>query len=84
MASTDAQTSDIYARIAPIFRDVFDDDTLEIRPDTTAADVSGWDSLAHIRLVVSVEKTLGIRFTSAEIEGLENVGEFVSLICRKL
>jgi acyl carrier protein len=75
---------DIYARLAPIFRNVFDDDHLEIGPSTTAADVEGWDSFAHIRLVVAVEKAFEVKFTVSEIAALNNVGEFVDLIAAKL
>ncbi len=75
---------DIYARLTPIFRDVFDDDELEIGPSTTAADVDGWDSFSHIRLVVAVEKAFGVKFTASEIAALKNVGEFADLIAAKL
>ena len=70
-------------QLTPIFRDVFDDEDLLIDPSTTAQDVDGWDSLAHIRLVVSIEKALGLRFTAAEISGLVNVGEMAELILKK-
>ena len=70
-------------QLTPIFRDVFDDEDLLIDPSTTAQDVDGWDSLAHIRLVVSIEKGLSLRFTSAEISGLVNVGEMAELILKK-
>jgi acyl carrier protein len=76
--------SDIYEAITPIFRDVFDDDALEIGPETTADDVDGWDSLSHIRLIVSLEKDLGVKFSSAEVGGLKNVGELATLIRSKL
>ena len=70
-------------QLTPIFRDVFDDEDLVIKQNTTAQDVDGWDSLAHIRLVVSIEKALGLRFTAAEISGLVNVGEMAELILKK-
>jgi acyl carrier protein len=70
----------ILDQLTSIFRDVFDDDELVIERSTTAHDVDGWDSLAHIRLVVSIEKTLGLRFTAAEISSLVNVGGMVDLI----
>ena len=54
-----------------------------IEQNTTAQDVDGWDSLAHIRLVVSIEKALGLRFSAAEISGLVNVGEMAELILKK-
>lgn len=66
----------------PIFRDVFDDDELVIETKTTANDIDGWDSLTHIRLVISIEKAFDLRFTAAEISDLENVGEMVELIVR--
>jgi acyl carrier protein len=70
--------------LTPIFRDVLDDDEIVPTPALTAHDVDEWDSLRHIRLVVTVEKDLGVKFTTAEISALENVGQFVALIQAKL
>jgi acyl carrier protein len=67
-------------RLQRVFRDVFDDETLEIRDETTAHDVPDWDSLAHVTLVVSVEKAFGVRFTSAEVSALKCVGDLRRLI----
>lgn len=74
---------DIYEKLTPIFRDVFDDDTLVPVATMTAADVAEWDSLSHIRLIVAVERAWGIRFTIPEVATLDNVGQFVALIERK-
>lgn len=73
----------IIERLTPIFRDVLDDDDLVITPATKAEDVDGWDSLAHIRLVVSIEKALGMRFTAEEVSSLQNVGDLATLIIKK-
>jgi acyl carrier protein len=70
----------IYSRLAVVFNDVFDDETIEITPQLAAKDVDGWDSLTHIRLILSVEKAFKIRFTTAEVGNLENVGDLVALI----
>jgi acyl carrier protein len=75
--------SDIYAALVEVFRDVFDDDTITIGPATTASDIEGWDSQAHVSLVVATEMRLGIRFRTSEIERLSNVGDFVQLIGAK-
>ena len=72
--------SSIYSRLTDIFRDVFDDDELVVTPELTAADVEEWDSLNHIRLVLSIEKSFGFKFSAAEVGSLKNVGEFVDLI----
>lgn len=66
-----------------IFQDVFDDANLSITEKTTAQDIDGWDSLAHIRLIVSIEKAFNLRFSAAEISDLANVGEMAQLISRK-
>jgi acyl carrier protein len=73
----------IYSKLATVFREVFDEDDLELEPETTADDVDGWDSLSHIRLVLAVSKAFGIKFSASEIGGLKNVGEFVELIRKK-
>jgi acyl carrier protein len=73
----------IYAELTGVFRDVFDDDRITIGPETTAADIDGWDSQAHVTLVVATEMKFGIRFRTAEFETLRNVGDFVRLIERK-
>jgi acyl carrier protein len=74
---------DIFEQLLPIFIDVFDDDELLIYPSTSAKDVDGWDSLAQIRLIVSIEKFFQLRFSAAEIEEIQNVGEMADLIKNK-
>ena len=75
---------EIDARLTQIFRDIFDDDELTLRPDMTAADVQEWDSFNHINLIVATEAKFGIKFQTAEIESLKNVGHFEELIAKKL
>lgn len=74
----------IYQELTEVMRDVFDDDSLAIGPETQAPDVAGWDSQAHIQLIVAVEQRFRIRFRTSEFESLHNVGDFVSLIQEKL
>jgi acyl carrier protein len=76
--------SQIMEAVAEVIRDVLDLPTLKVDRDTTAEQTEGWDSLNHIRLVVVLEKQFGIKFRTAEIESLRNVGELVSLIGQKL
>jgi acyl carrier protein len=76
-------TQDIYAELTAVFRDVFDDETINLGPETKADDIAGWDSQAHVTLVVATEMRFGIRFRTSELEGLRNVGDFVRLIDEK-
>jgi len=73
----------IEADLTGVFREVFEDSSMVIHPETTASDIPTWDSLMHIQLVVAVERKFGIRFAAGEIEKLQNVGEMMGLIVRK-
>ncbi|MDR1891980.1 MAG: acyl carrier protein [Oscillospiraceae bacterium] len=75
---------DIKAKLQEVFRDVFDDGDIELRDNMTAADIEDWDSLAHIQLIVAAEKAFGVKFFTAEVSRLKNVGDFIALIENKL
>lgn len=66
-----------------IFRDVFDDEDIQITVDMTANDIDEWDSLAQIRLILQIEKRFSLHFDASEIEKLENVGQMAELISQK-
>jgi acyl carrier protein len=70
----------IFARLAEIFHDVFDEDSIKVTPELSAKDVDGWDSLANIRLIITIEKAFKIKFSTSDIGKLENVGGLVTLI----
>lgn len=74
----------IYRKLTEIFREVFDDDSIVLKPETTAADIEDWDSVAHIGLIVAVEERLKIKFKSSELESLHNVGQLARLVEQKL
>ena len=78
------ETTEIFAKITPIIREVFDDDELVVDRTLAADKVDGWDSLNHIRLIVTVERAFGLKFNAMETGKLKNVGEFVDLIRSKL
>jgi acyl carrier protein len=76
--------STIYARLTEVFADVFDQDSISVSPTLSAKDVDGWDSINHIRLLLTVEKAFKIKFTTSEVGSLKNVGELVSLISTRV
>lgn len=75
---------EVFQKLNSVFQDVFDDDTIVVRDETTAADIEDWDSLEHINLMVAIEKDFGMRFNMAEVTGLKNVGEMVDVIMKRL
>lgn len=75
---------EIKERLQEIFRDIFDEEDLEIREDMSAKDIEDWDSLAQINLIVAIEKEFGVKFNLEEVSQLKNIGEMLSLITKKL
>ena len=71
-------------RLTDVFRRIFDDEELELSDDTVAADVDGWDSLNHVKLVVAIEQAFGVKFSNREIGGWENVGDVRRSLASKL
>lgn len=67
-----------------VFRDVFDDESLAVDDQTSARDVPGWDSLAQVKLVISLEYEFRVRFTTAEIGSWSNVGDLKRALRSKL
>jgi len=70
-------------RVHDVIRDVLLQPDLELTDTTTAGDVDGWDSLAHISILFSLESAFGIRFADTEMGSIQNVGELVTLIDAK-
>ena len=75
---------EVFATLTDIFRDVFDDNDIELTDATTADDIEDWDSLEQINLVVACEKKFNVKFDMKEIQALKNVGEMVDTIVGKL
>ena len=78
------QLEDIYSQLTPIFHDLFDDPSLVLTPDLTAASVPDWDSFNHIHLIVATEQSFGVKFQTAELESMHTVGHLVNLIQTRL
>jgi acyl carrier protein len=79
-----ATTEAIYPKLTEILRNVFGDEALVATPTLSAKDIQGWDSLRNIRLMLTIERTYGIRFSASEIGKLQNVGDLAQLVQAKL
>ena len=73
---------EILNAVQDIFRDNFDDDTLEITRSTCADDIEDWDSLEQINLLTAIEKKFNIKFKLADVRGLKDVGDLLDLVAR--
>lgn len=74
---------DILYTLSSVFEEVLGR-PVELTETTTAADVDGWDSIAQVMLVVASEEEFDVRFESSELADAQNVGDFITLVERKL
>lgn len=78
------ERNEIIEKLTPIFREVFGDNSLEIRDDMTAADVENWDSLTHMVMITKVEEVFGIKFKLKELNRLKMVKDLINIIQLKM
>jgi acyl carrier protein len=76
--------SELHDRLQQIARDVFDDDRLVLTDATVAGDVAGWDSLAHVNFMFSIEREFGVQFSEEEFVGFRDIGHLKRLLGDKL
>ena len=73
----------VWQRLQEIFRIVFENPKLDIMSEWSSWDVTGWDSLMHLQLILAIEKEFGIRFKPPEMLDLKNIGELYAIILKK-
>lgn len=71
---------EVYVRLNNVFREVLDDESIELNDTTVADDVDGWDSFEHINLIVAVEEEFSFKIPMGKTVTMKNVGEMVDLI----
>lgn len=74
---------DVKNQLQEIFRKVFENPTLEINDQMTAADITNWTSLTHLIMIETVEKEFNIQVTLKELIKLKKVGDLIGLIQQK-
>ena len=78
------EQKELMDKLTEIFREVMDNDEIVLNDETTSEDIEEWDSLSHIELIDVIGKELGVKITSMEFRGWENVGEMVESLLQKL
>ena len=73
----------VLQRMSGVVRDVLDLEELQLKGTMSAKDVDGWDSLAHIRILLAIETEFNVRFETSEMAALPTVGALAELILRK-
>lgn len=73
--------TDVPAIVMAVVAEMFPSGPSTISRDTTAADVDGWDSLAHTVLMIRLEKRLGMPISDRIAAKSSSVGELIDLLC---
>jgi len=71
-------------QLTNILRDIFLDDSIQLTSATTANDIEGWDSFAHLNVIMAIENTFNIAISDDEVPSLRNIGDMIVLIEKKL
>lgn len=74
----------IMTKLEELMVDVFDVDDLAVTDKTSADDIEEWDSLSHIRFMITVERFFKIRFLNEEVSDLRSVGDLARAIAGKI
>lgn len=73
----------LHERLEDVFREVFNDDDLALTDDMTSRDIAGWDSVAHINLMCSIEQAFGVQFTGNELAEFQDIAELKRFLISK-
>ncbi len=76
--------NEIVEKLTNVFHEVFNDNSIVLRDEMTAADVENWDSLTHMLMITKVEEVFGIKFKLKELNKLKMVGDLITIIESKL
>jgi acyl carrier protein len=74
----------ILLQIQEIFREVLDDNDINLNEEITSNDLEDWDSLTHIMIILDIEKKFKIKFSSSEILKWKNIGAIIDSIILKV
>ena len=72
----------LHQQLEEVFHNVFNDDAIVLTDETTAKDIPGWDSIAHINLMFSIEDAFGVQFEGNQLAEFKNVGELKEFLAR--
>lgn len=70
-------------KIGNIFSDIMDVSPDLVKIDTLMEEIPEWDSLGHIRLIMSVEEEFSVKFPITEIPKFKSINALVEGILKQ-
>ena len=74
----------ILSNVQQAFKAAFDIEPQSITMETTASEISAWDSVGHLSLAGSLEEIFEVSLDVDDLMEMENVREIVRIISSKL
>ncbi len=56
----------------------------KVKTDSTQKSIESWDSLAHLKLVMEIEKNFNISFNTDEVFSMDSIEEICRLVKKHL
>jgi acyl carrier protein len=76
--------ADVYSYLRELFAKLFGRDDIVLKPELTARDVVGWDSLRQVEITLALQEKYGIRLRARDTNQAANLGELVALVVRQV
>lgn len=74
---------DILKEITEIVQDILGQEEIQLTEMSTAKDIEGWDSLAHISILETVQSVYNVVFDLEEIIDMATVGDIITAVVNK-
>ena len=74
----------VLIQLNQIFKNVFENENIEINDKSNSKNILEWDSLNHIYLVNEIESQFNIELTAEQILSWENVGEMADYLSKNV
>jgi acyl carrier protein len=82
-AAPNGAAPDLLAAVTDIVRDVCEDPSISLTPETATDAIPAWRELTRCGIAVEAECRFDVLFQAQEIVALRTVGELVALIASK-
>ena len=63
-----------------VFQDVLDDPSIQLTSELSPLNYPDWDSVATVRLILSIESEFGIRFTTDQVAEIKSVQNLLTVL----
>ena len=74
----------LQSKLESLFRTLFPEEELDFSKNLDSAKIQNWDSIAHLHLIVVLEKKFKINFANSEISKMFSEKSIFNIIKKKI